>query len=125
MTKEEIAGLEKHKLFKAVDELIAPHPYCITDKHVAYAADHCAGRLGKEAIEQAEQRGIHCGVKGCALSYEEHVPVLVIAVNSETEEEASKHEKELRAYLQKLVDDNKDKIKGFTFMLSPESFKED
>jgi hypothetical protein len=49
-----------------------PHPYCIGTRHVAYAADHCGGRLNENAIERAEKDGAHCGVSGCYISYRDH-----------------------------------------------------
>jgi hypothetical protein len=39
-----------------------PHPYCITPRHVAYAADHCGGMLGTDAIRAAERMGACCDI---------------------------------------------------------------
>lgn len=49
-----------------------PHPYVIGSRHVAYAADHCGGMLGEDAITAAERNGIHCAHSGCRVSYENH-----------------------------------------------------
>jgi|ERR1035441_5437898 hypothetical protein len=43
-----------------VKSVSMPHPYCITPKHVAYAADHCGGMLGTDAIRAAEKTGAAC-----------------------------------------------------------------
>ena len=43
-----------------VTQIALPHPYCITPKHVAVAADHHCGILDSAAIEDAEQRGASC-----------------------------------------------------------------
>ena len=39
-----------------------PHPYCITLKHVAVAADNWGGMLGADAIADAETKGAHCSM---------------------------------------------------------------
>lgn len=50
-----------------------PHPYCITSKHVAWASDHFFGRLGHEAIVDAETHGkAVCGICKGKLKYGEH-----------------------------------------------------
>lgn len=74
--------------FKPVDVLYTPHPYCITPKHVAYAADHYGGMLGEDAIQALESkhgRGI-CGVRGCTLRREDHKPVLLLGVDDPAED---------------------------------------
>jgi hypothetical protein len=37
-----------------------PHPYCISARHVKWAADHHSGMLNSATIESAEQVGIGC-----------------------------------------------------------------
>lgn len=65
---------------KEVRSITAPHPYCITPKHVAWASDHWSGMLGKEAIRDAEKNGARCDI--CAkghngiLTIDEHVTSL-------------------------------------------------
>ena len=39
-----------------------PHPYCITPRHVAWAADHHGGMLDNSAIEDAEKNGAVCDI---------------------------------------------------------------
>lgn len=47
-----------------------PHPFMIGPQHVAYAADHCGGRLGEEVINkigcvwQDDKYGPRCGLLG-------------------------------------------------------------
>jgi hypothetical protein len=63
-----------------VQKVTTPHPYCITPKHVAVAADHHCGMLNEAAIEDAEKRGARCGTcremakrnRDSVLSYREH-----------------------------------------------------
>lgn len=71
------------ELFMAKDVLIAPHPYCVTDRHVAVAADYHFGILNEGTIKDAEKKGARCGVRGCVLSYDKHEKVLVIQVASD------------------------------------------
>jgi len=55
-----------------VETVCLPHPYMIGSRHVGHAADHFGGRLGKEAIADAERKGIYCEWRGCQLSYDKH-----------------------------------------------------
>lgn len=67
--------------FKVVDTIGVPHPYCITSKHVAWAADHCGGMLGKEAIREAEEHGAKCDIckkQGNVLTIDEHEQALLV-----------------------------------------------
>lgn len=59
----------------------AGHFYCITPRHVEYAADYCSGMLGEAAIAGAERTGAKCGVKGCTLPYSAHTQDLVLLVS--------------------------------------------
>lgn len=45
-----------------VEKISMPHPYCITPKHVAYAADHFGGRLTLGAIRESEKHGARCDI---------------------------------------------------------------
>ena len=45
-----------------VERISMPHPYCITPRHVAYAADYCSGMLTADAIRGAEKRGACCDI---------------------------------------------------------------
>lgn len=59
-----------------VDKISLPHPYCITPRHVAWAADHFGGSLSADAIRDAEKHGARCDI--CAksnrgiLPYDQH-----------------------------------------------------
>jgi len=61
------------------DETPVPHPYCITPKHVVYAADHCYGILNKTTIQEAEKHGAKCGICKGKLSHEEHGKALLVS----------------------------------------------
>ena len=65
-----------------IEQLSLPHPYCITPRHVAYAADKCGGILGKEAMEGAEADGATCGICKGKHKFKEHEVVnsLIITV---------------------------------------------
>ena len=39
-----------------------PHPYCITQRHIAFAAKHFGGGLSKDAIRAAEKSGACCDI---------------------------------------------------------------
>lgn len=64
--------------FLAVDTIGVPHGYCITSKHVSYAADHCCGILSAHSIEEAEKHGAVCGVCKGELSYHDHKTGLLV-----------------------------------------------
>lgn len=83
-TEQKLAEYPSTDLFRIKDTIGVPHPYCIGPKHVAHAADHFRGRLGDDAIRDAEKKGItKCQVKGCNLSYDEHEKALLVEVNSD------------------------------------------
>lgn len=56
--KPEIPGV----VLSRIETITTPHPYCITPKHVAHAADHFGGLLTAEAIENAENSGAACDI---------------------------------------------------------------
>lgn len=64
--------------FRIKTTIGVPHPYCITPKHVAYAADHCGGMLGEDAIRESEKHGARCDICKGKLKYEEHEQALVV-----------------------------------------------
>jgi hypothetical protein len=65
-----------------IDKLSVPHPYCLTPRHVAYAADQCSGMLTEAAIEGAEKEGAKCGICKGKYKFSEHEVVnsLIITV---------------------------------------------
>jgi len=91
--------------FKVVDTIGVPHPYCITNRHVAHASDNFMGRLGNEAIESAERSGAKCGVKGCNLSFSEHEQALLVSCEKDMQGEDGKADPELHKYLLKIKDE--------------------
>lgn len=70
------------------------HHFCITHKHVAYAADRCRGMLGEEAMAKYP-----CGI--CKRPYEDHKEKVVL-VYCEVEPKGDE-ENELREYLQSIA----------------------
>jgi len=54
-----------------------PHPYMVGTRHVAYAANHCGGMLGREVCEK-----IPCAQPGCGASYDNHVSDHVLFVKA-------------------------------------------
>lgn len=74
---EQMPALPKGNAFSLVkiEKIFIPHPYCITNWHVAEAADHWGGMLGEEAIKAAEQKGACCDIcrhRGPILKFEQH-----------------------------------------------------
>jgi hypothetical protein len=63
-----------------IEKISMPHPYCIGTKHVVVASDHWSGRLGEDAIRDAEKRGAHCYMQGCNLPYDEHENLLTLFI---------------------------------------------
>lgn len=55
-----------------VDKVSMPHPYCITPKHVEWAAGYYGGILSAEAIEDAEKHGACCDI--CRQSHQGILP---------------------------------------------------
>lgn len=64
--------------FEVIGTIGIPHPYCIGTKHVAYASEHFAGMLTKDAIVEAERNGAKCCTCKGKLSHEEHKQALLI-----------------------------------------------
>lgn len=59
---KKLAKYPRTEHFSIVDTIGVPHPYCITPKHVGYAADQFGGMLGTAAIEAAEAAGVACDI---------------------------------------------------------------
>ncbi len=92
-----------------------PHPFMIGPKHIGYAAHHCGGMLGKEAVDAHP-----CAKRGCRLPYDEHTSdhVLFLAqVRNLTDSEAQAALKIITA------DMESDKIDGIAFVETPEKFR--
>jgi hypothetical protein len=110
-------GTSKDGNFYPVDTIGVPHPYCITPRHVSYAADYCSGLLGKSAIEGAERDGAHCGMRNCTLAFDQHEQALVIACKLPLNSESGKTNAELFEYLQSIKDiAEKEHFAGFAFL---------
>jgi len=95
------------EFFSVRDTMGVPHPFCVGTRHVAYAADHCGGMLGKEAIKAS---GIDCAMKGCQLTFEQHE--IALAINCK-----NKDNELLRTYLLSLKEQaEKDNYAGFVLV---------
>jgi len=112
-------GASEQGNFYVLDSIGVPHPYCITPKHVAVAADHHCGILGKEAIVDAEERGARCGICKGKLAYAEHEQALLVECNVEIKGADGKAVLELQAYLLKIkAQAERDHYAGFAFKQS-------
>ena len=111
---EKLKAYPKTDKFECVNTIGVPHPYCITPKHVTYAADNCNGMLTKESIQDAEEHGAKCGTCRGDLSYDEHEQAVVVKVLSGEELEDIKEELEvyLKSFVKQVEDDG---FKGFAF----------
>ena len=100
-------GKSENGNFEVIDTIGVPHPFCITPRHVAYAADHCGGRLNEKAASKHP-----CGMKGCNLTYEMHETALLIACHKDI-----KNNEELKSYLLKIVAEaESNNYAGFAFL---------
>jgi hypothetical protein len=103
--------------FRVVDSIGVPHPYCLMPKHVAVASDHHCGFLDEAAIEDAESRGAHCGMRDCNLSYKQHEKALVVLCKEELKAADGMVNSELHAYLCTIKDQaTTNGYAGFAFM---------
>jgi len=113
-------GQSEHGNFKVVDTIEVPHPFIITSRHVAYAADRNSGMLTKSAIKHS---GVPCGMRGCLLSIDEHETALLVsclAPLKDTDDE-KKANPELHKYLLDVKEQcEAEKYAGFTFVDSTE-----
>jgi hypothetical protein len=110
-------GESEHGNFFVKDTIGVPHPYCIGPKHVAHAADHFGGMLGKEAIRDAEKHGARCDICKGKLSYDAHETALLIACKAELKDESGTANPELHAFLLKCKPMcEADKYAGFAFV---------
>ena len=114
MTEKKKLDYPKTDLFAVVDTIPTEHYYMVGPKHVAHAADNFSGRLGKEAIEDGEKKGIHCYQKGCNLSYDKHKLALVVEVSSKKSLQELKPQ--LEPYLLSIKDQTeKEGYEGWVF----------
>ena len=75
--EERFKNYPKTEFFSVIKSLAFPHPYCITDKHVSYAAKYWGGMLNENVIENAE-RSFEASCGTCKLNLSEHEMVLVV-----------------------------------------------
>lgn len=104
----------KTEMFEVIDSIGVPHPYMITHRHVAFAADKFNGIMGQAALEAAEKQGIVCDICKGKLSLAEHEQALIVeCTTSGTIQEI---EEPLREYLMSIEPmATADKYVGFAF----------
>ncbi len=99
--------------FEVRGTISVPHPFCVTARHVELASDHFSGRLGTEAIQEAERRGIYCGICKGKLTYAEHETALLVYCKIDLD---GKPGSELHTYLNRIKPlCEEDKYAGFAF----------
>lgn len=114
---EKFKHYQKTKLFRVIDTMGVPHPYCITSRHLSAHDGITGGTLDGYAISQAEKNGARCGMKDCNLPYSEHKQALLIEVDHPGDIKAV--DKELREYLLSIKElTEKEKYVGFVFIQS-------
>jgi hypothetical protein len=103
--------------FKVVDTIPTTHAFCVTPKHIAYAADHHHGILDEYVIERS---GAPCGVKGCNLAFNDHKFALLISCRREISDPKTQQAvPELHEYLCNIKDEcEKNGYVGFAFVKS-------
>jgi hypothetical protein len=126
--ENEIPKPSENALFeiKEIKEIIIPHPYMITPKHVAIASDEFSGMLGEPAIQEAEKKWVYCdicryrvrkGVQTEILPYSEHKKQKTLFLQMKTDEKDLNKVEGLNQYLLKIKPIlSKKKIGGIAFI---------
>lgn len=106
--------------FKIIDKIGVPHPYCITPKHVAYAADNWGGVLSTDAIRDAERHGARCDIccrAGKILTVDAHKQALLVECKIDIKPVPD----ELQAWLLSIKEEaTKNGYAGFAFIQAEE-----
>lgn len=98
------------------DTIPAPHPFMITSRHVAMAADRFGGMLTQECLIACEKRGDGCGMR-CGISAEEHGQALkVFCLKPMFKKKKKEATVELHKFLLKLKEKYGKKYVGFAFV---------
>mgnify|MGYP003652660234 CR=1 FL=1 len=102
-------------MYRCIDTIGTPHPFCITPKHVAEASDNHSGRLDASAIGEVERNGNpSCGVRGCNLMYDQHEQAILVEVK---DPRPLSKQTELRDYLVSIKSRAMaDRFAGFAFL---------
>jgi len=116
-----------------------PHPYCITEKHVAYVSDHYNGMLSTQAVQSLEKekgRGM-CGMyispdgkqisnghksgwKRCDKYYDEHTSNRVMFIKLKQNVDKETFRKAMKILVPEF---KKDKIDGISLIETKEKFR--
>jgi hypothetical protein len=111
-------GASEHGNYYVIDTMGVPHPYVIGARHVGHAADRFGGVLGDAAIRSGEMAGIHCAMKGCKLSYDQHEKAALVCCKVEGNGADGKINAELHDYLIKVKPlAEEDHYAGFAFIM--------
>ena len=110
-------GISENGNFFIKDTIGVPHAYMIGPRHVAHAADHYDGMLGKAAIESGEKIGIMCMQRNCNLTYIQHEQALIVGCKKDFKTDQTA-KKELEKYLKSIVGEcEANDYAGFAFMM--------
>ncbi len=108
--------------FKVVDTMGVPHGFCLTPRHISWAANKYGGMLTRQAVAES---GAPCGIKGCTLTVWEHKTALLVScLQPVAYPETKENNKEVEKYLRSIVDQCiKEDYSGFVFLDSKDSGK--
>jgi hypothetical protein len=118
--KYQAKDLTPFKVLEVREVNFKPHPFCIGTAHVAYAADHCGGMLGREVMEKIPCKMGEGHGKVCNLPADQHsfdVVLLLQLIRNSTNDECSKVLKPLAPEMEA------DGIDGLTLVETPEKFR--
>lgn len=112
-------GVSEQGNFEVIDSIGVPHPYCIGAAHLKYNDCMMLGTDQIRRMEKEHPHHVHCKVKGCTLSYDEHEQALVVACKADmvSPGDGKKACPELHNYLLKAKDEaTKNGYTGFAFL---------
>lgn len=123
MSSEDKGVIELQKLFGestkgnffVVDTIGVPHPFMITNHHVAWASNHNGGILGMDAMEKAKALNRGCGI--CHEEYSKHETAVLIGCKIDIKKKDGTANKELHKYLLKNKKNcEKEHLAGYAFI---------
>lgn len=112
---EKFKHYPKTEMFRIIDTIGVPHPYCLTPRHLEKANGDTFAVLDAYSMKDAEKRGARCGVRGCNLSYDEHKQALL--VEAKHDGELTDIKTEVQEYLLSIKElAEKENYVGFAFI---------
>ena len=111
-------GKSFNENFTVIDSIGVPHPYCIGAAHLKY---NDSMHFGAKQIRHMETHHsqVHCMVKGCTLSFDEHKQALLIECKIDIKDPDHPKQtcKELHHYLMSIKNETeKNGYTGFVFL---------